>query len=68
VLGEFFRAGLWDRLLLFVAPVVVGAGGRPLFDIPTPARMADAPRVRLSSVQRVGGDILLTVYRKAEGD
>lgn len=62
-LGKFLRAGLWDRLDLFVAPKVLGAG-------PTWAEglalegLADAPGARVERARRIGDDLWLR-YRPA---
>jgi diaminohydroxyphosphoribosylaminopyrimidine deaminase/5-amino-6-(5-phosphoribosylamino)uracil reductase len=52
----FLEAGLVDKLLVFVAPVVGGRGPRFLGDLPEPV-----PLSRLKA-ERVGEDVLLTAY------
>jgi diaminohydroxyphosphoribosylaminopyrimidine deaminase/5-amino-6-(5-phosphoribosylamino)uracil reductase len=52
----FLEAGLVDKLLVFVAPVVGGAGPRFLDDL-----AAAAPLFRLNA-RRVGEDVLVTAY------
>ncbi|MGH2972801.1 MAG: bifunctional diaminohydroxyphosphoribosylaminopyrimidine deaminase/5-amino-6-(5-phosphoribosylamino)uracil reductase RibD [Gaiellaceae bacterium] len=47
----FVRAGLVDKLLLFVAPVVAGEGPRFLGDVPVAVRSMEA--------RRIGDDVLL---------
>jgi diaminohydroxyphosphoribosylaminopyrimidine deaminase / 5-amino-6-(5-phosphoribosylamino)uracil reductase len=54
--GAFFRAGLVDKLLLFVASVLSGEGPGMVTDLPEPLTL-----LRLSS-QPVGQDVLLTAY------
>jgi diaminohydroxyphosphoribosylaminopyrimidine deaminase/5-amino-6-(5-phosphoribosylamino)uracil reductase len=54
--GAFFRAGLVDKLLLFVAPVLSGEGPGMVADLPKPLTL-----LRLSS-RPVGQDVLLTAY------
>ncbi|MBS3924897.1 MAG: dihydrofolate reductase family protein, partial [Xanthomonadaceae bacterium] len=39
--GAFLRAGLVDELLVYLAPVLLGERGRPLFDGLGIERMAD---------------------------
>jgi diaminohydroxyphosphoribosylaminopyrimidine deaminase/5-amino-6-(5-phosphoribosylamino)uracil reductase len=51
----FVRAGLVDRVLLFVAPTLAGAGQRWLGELPEPLRLGE-PRA-----ERVGEDVLLEV-------
>jgi diaminohydroxyphosphoribosylaminopyrimidine deaminase/5-amino-6-(5-phosphoribosylamino)uracil reductase len=53
---SFLAAGLVDKLLVFVAPTLSGAGRRAFGDLPTPQ---DARHV---SLERVGEDVLLSGY------
>jgi diaminohydroxyphosphoribosylaminopyrimidine deaminase/5-amino-6-(5-phosphoribosylamino)uracil reductase len=53
---SFLRAGLVDKLLLFVAPTLSGQGSRFVADLDEPVRLS-----RLESCQ-VGEDLLLTAY------
>jgi diaminohydroxyphosphoribosylaminopyrimidine deaminase/5-amino-6-(5-phosphoribosylamino)uracil reductase len=50
-------AGLVDEWVLYVAPVLLGADGRPLLAMPGAARLAVAPRLRVCDVQPVGADV-----------
>jgi diaminohydroxyphosphoribosylaminopyrimidine deaminase/5-amino-6-(5-phosphoribosylamino)uracil reductase len=52
----FAAAGLVDKLLLFVAPVLSGAGPRFLGELPEPLRLGRF------EAQAVGEDVLLTAY------
>jgi diaminohydroxyphosphoribosylaminopyrimidine deaminase/5-amino-6-(5-phosphoribosylamino)uracil reductase len=52
----FVRAGLVDKLLLFVAPRLSGSGPRFLGDIEEPLELLR------TTVERVGEDVLLTAY------
>lgn len=60
--GAFVRAGLADKLVVHVAPVLLGPAGRPLIDGDWPTTLAAAPRVRLDGVERVGDTAVLTLY------
>ena len=53
---SFLAAGLVDKLLVFVAPKLAGAGPRAFGDLPTPQA------VRHVSLERVGEDVLVTGY------
>ena len=52
----FVAAGLVDKLVLFVAPVIAGSGPRFLGDLPDPVRLSSA------SAERVGDDVLVEAY------
>ncbi|HTN54002.1 MAG TPA: bifunctional diaminohydroxyphosphoribosylaminopyrimidine deaminase/5-amino-6-(5-phosphoribosylamino)uracil reductase RibD [Anaeromyxobacter sp.] len=60
VFTRFLEDGLVDRVAVFVAPKLAGAGGLPLYAAPGPARMAEALRLDELQVERVGEDVLLT--------
>lgn len=62
VLGSFLRAGLWDRLTVHVAALLLGASGRAALAGDRIATLADAPRLRLEHVTTAGDDVLIT-YR-----
>lgn len=55
--GAFLASGLVDELLLYVAPVVLGAHARPLFDGMDIARIANAMRLDVVETRRLGEDI-----------
>ena len=52
----FVRAGLADKLLLFVAPILAGSGPRFLGDLEAPLPLSR------TTAERVGADVLLTGY------
>jgi len=61
--GAFLRAGLIDKVLLFVAPKLVGGDDAPpLFAGPGVRSLADAIPVGALEVEQVGDDFLLTAY------
>ena len=61
--GAFLRAGLIDKLLLFVAPKLVGGDDAPsLFAGPGARSLGEAVPVGELEVEQVGGDLLLTAY------
>lgn len=58
--GAFFDAGEIDRLLLFVAPIVVGSGEAPaVIEGAGAKRIAEATRAISWSHRQVGDDVLL---------
>jgi diaminohydroxyphosphoribosylaminopyrimidine deaminase/5-amino-6-(5-phosphoribosylamino)uracil reductase len=61
--AAFLRAGLIDKLLLFVAPRLIGGADAPsLFSGPGVERLVDALPVTHLSCEPVGEDLLLTAY------
>jgi diaminohydroxyphosphoribosylaminopyrimidine deaminase / 5-amino-6-(5-phosphoribosylamino)uracil reductase len=60
--GAFLRDGFVDRLVLHVAPVVLGEQGVAAVAGPWPATLDVAPRWRLETVAQLGDDVALT-YR-----
>jgi diaminohydroxyphosphoribosylaminopyrimidine deaminase / 5-amino-6-(5-phosphoribosylamino)uracil reductase len=63
VAGALLDAGLVDRLVVYVAPTVLGADGVPGFAHSGPRTIADAPRFRLTGVAPLGGDVRLDYER-----
>ncbi|MDP8936946.1 MAG: bifunctional diaminohydroxyphosphoribosylaminopyrimidine deaminase/5-amino-6-(5-phosphoribosylamino)uracil reductase RibD [Actinomycetota bacterium] len=58
VAGDFHRAGLVDRYVVYLAPALFGGDdGRPLFAGPGAATIAEVWRGRIVSVDRVGDDL-----------
>ncbi|MGH9263195.1 MAG: bifunctional diaminohydroxyphosphoribosylaminopyrimidine deaminase/5-amino-6-(5-phosphoribosylamino)uracil reductase RibD [Acidimicrobiales bacterium] len=58
VAGEFHRAGLVDRYVLYLAPALFGGDdARPLFAGPGAPTIRDVWRGRIVSVQRLGEDL-----------
>jgi diaminohydroxyphosphoribosylaminopyrimidine deaminase/5-amino-6-(5-phosphoribosylamino)uracil reductase len=61
--SEFIRQRLWQKLIVFVAPMVVGGADAPSIFAGEPAqRLTDAYRFRFDRVELVGGDLMLTAY------
>ena len=57
--GALLKAGLVDELLLYVAPVLLGARARPLFAGIDPATMAERIGLRLVETRQIGPDLRL---------
>ena len=58
--GSFLAAGLIDRVVAYIAPVLIGGGGKPALAGPGALNIADAKRFRLEDVARIGPDVRLT--------
>ncbi|WP_133478825.1 bifunctional diaminohydroxyphosphoribosylaminopyrimidine deaminase/5-amino-6-(5-phosphoribosylamino)uracil reductase RibD [Cognatilysobacter segetis] len=57
--GAFLAAGLVDELLLYVAPVLLGATARPLFDGFDVHQMAERQQMRTIDSRQTGDDLRL---------
>ncbi|MFO0607639.1 MAG: bifunctional diaminohydroxyphosphoribosylaminopyrimidine deaminase/5-amino-6-(5-phosphoribosylamino)uracil reductase RibD [Polyangiales bacterium] len=55
--GALLDAGLGDRALCYVAPMLLGGGGAPAFGGLGPASLASARRLRDVTVDRLGDDL-----------
>lgn len=60
--GRFVAANLADKLTLFYAPTVLGAGGVPLMGSLAFGGADRAPRFVVRSVERFGEDVAVTLY------
>jgi len=54
--GAMLHAGLVDELIVYLAPHVMGAGARGMFDIPALTQMSDRIALAISDVRAVGSD------------
>ncbi|WP_341503107.1 bifunctional diaminohydroxyphosphoribosylaminopyrimidine deaminase/5-amino-6-(5-phosphoribosylamino)uracil reductase RibD [Gallaecimonas sp. GXIMD4217] len=63
--GAFIAAGLWDELVLYQAPKLMGLDSRGLLALPAFDHMAQVPRVRIADVRPVGQDLRLTLTPEA---
>ena len=55
--GSLIDAALVDELVLYIAPVLFGAGARPLSDIATVGSIEAAPRFHFCEQRRFGADL-----------
>jgi diaminohydroxyphosphoribosylaminopyrimidine deaminase/5-amino-6-(5-phosphoribosylamino)uracil reductase len=63
VLSEFIRRGLWQKMILFVAPMFVGGANAPsIFSGEGIATLTDAHRFRFDRVEVFGNDVMITAY------
>jgi diaminohydroxyphosphoribosylaminopyrimidine deaminase / 5-amino-6-(5-phosphoribosylamino)uracil reductase len=56
--GSFVREGLVDEFLVYLAPMLMGTGDG-LASFGTLTQLKDAPRLRFTSVDRIGEDLRL---------
>jgi diaminohydroxyphosphoribosylaminopyrimidine deaminase/5-amino-6-(5-phosphoribosylamino)uracil reductase len=61
--STLLRSGLWQKLILFVAPLFVGGAEAPaILDGSGVERLTDAYRVRFDRVETVGDDLMIVAY------
>ena len=63
VFTSFVAAGCFDRLVLYMAPLLLGDGGLPLLSA-GPATLDDAERFGLRRVEHIGDDAVLHLGRR----
>ncbi|HEV7427551.1 MAG TPA: bifunctional diaminohydroxyphosphoribosylaminopyrimidine deaminase/5-amino-6-(5-phosphoribosylamino)uracil reductase RibD [Thermoanaerobaculia bacterium] len=64
VLSSFIRQQVWQKMIVFIAPMVVGGAEAPsIFGGEGLAKLEDAHRVRFVGVEIVGSDAVLLAYR-----
>lgn len=69
VAGSFHRAGLVDRYVLYVAPVLFGGDdARPVMSGPGAPTIADVWRGRIEAVTRLGDDIRIDLVHRPSAD
>ena len=57
--GALFQQGLVDRIVVYVAPTVLGRDARPGFEWPGPSTITDATRWRLTGARQLDDDVRL---------
>lgn len=61
--SELIRHGLWQKMALFVAPMIVGGADAPsIFTGEAVSRLTDAYRFRFDRAEFVGRDLMITAY------
>jgi diaminohydroxyphosphoribosylaminopyrimidine deaminase/5-amino-6-(5-phosphoribosylamino)uracil reductase len=63
VLADFIEKRLWQKMVLFVAPMLVGGGAiTSIFAGEPVRRLTDAYRLRFDRIETVGPDLMITAY------
>jgi diaminohydroxyphosphoribosylaminopyrimidine deaminase/5-amino-6-(5-phosphoribosylamino)uracil reductase len=61
--SEVIRRGLWQKMTLFIAPLLVGGAEAPaLFSGQGVPRLTDAYRFRFDRVEQLGSDLMVVAY------
>ena len=60
--GALLREGLADELIVYLAPVLLGAQARPLLQLPPIEALRTAPRLQFTECARIGADLRLTAH------
>ncbi len=59
--GAFVREGLFDELVVYVAPSLIGGDAMPLVQLPGIEKLDDRTRLRFTDIRQVGDDLRLTL-------
>ena len=59
---EVIRRGLWQKMVLFVAPMIIGGASAPSLFTGEVARLTEAHRFRFDRAELVGRDLMITAY------
>jgi diaminohydroxyphosphoribosylaminopyrimidine deaminase/5-amino-6-(5-phosphoribosylamino)uracil reductase len=65
--ASLWAAGLADRLVWYLAPLAIGGEGAPGLLGSGAATLADARRLRLASVDRLGDDLRVVAFPRPTG-
>jgi diaminohydroxyphosphoribosylaminopyrimidine deaminase/5-amino-6-(5-phosphoribosylamino)uracil reductase len=58
--GAFVRERLFDELVIYLAPTLLGPDARPLLHLPALAALEDRPKLRFTECVSVGDDLRIT--------
>jgi len=60
--GALLKAGLIDELIIYMAPRVLGATARGMFELPALESLADATEVAFDDIRTIGADLRITAH------
>lgn len=66
--GALLDSSLADLVVTYVGPTLLGTRGVPGYGLAGPATIADAPRLRLRGVKRLGDDLRIDYAPQSERD
>ncbi len=59
--GAFLQAGLFDELVIYMAPLFMGSGARGLLNLPGVEKMSQATKLEIVDMRAVGNDWRLQI-------
>ena len=62
ILAQFIEQRLWQKMIVFVAPIVVGGAEAPSIFAGQVMRLTDAHRFRFDRAEFVGSDLMIVAY------
>jgi diaminohydroxyphosphoribosylaminopyrimidine deaminase/5-amino-6-(5-phosphoribosylamino)uracil reductase len=66
--GALLKAGLIDELIIYMAPRILGATARGMFEVPALASLAEDYRVTFDGVRTVGSDLRIAARVRRAAD
>jgi diaminohydroxyphosphoribosylaminopyrimidine deaminase/5-amino-6-(5-phosphoribosylamino)uracil reductase len=63
--GAFINAGLYDELVIYLAPTLLGPDARALAALLPLAQLDARPRLRFADVRRVGEELCITAVKES---
>ncbi len=64
--ASFIRAGLYDKLIVATAPMIIGGDGRPAIADLALKELGLAPRLELSRVRKLGSDVWIELEKHVQ--
>lgn len=64
LVGRILQLGLADELIVYIAPVLLGADARPMATLPLLTQLDSAQRYTLHANDRIGDDVRLILRRR----
>jgi diaminohydroxyphosphoribosylaminopyrimidine deaminase/5-amino-6-(5-phosphoribosylamino)uracil reductase len=61
--GAFVRERLFDELIIYLAPTLLGPDARPLVDLPALGQLEERPKLRFTECVRIGDDLRITAVQ-----
>jgi len=62
--GSFVAQNLWDELIVYIAPKLMGSHAKPMLDLPLD-KMSQSHALRLQTVSMVGDDIKMVYVQQS---